>query len=214
MRYKIIKSPLNKKFYIWDDKEKKISSENGFDIILEIVQDKIAIVGRKSFYSSGYYYYSTYKYRLMDIKGRPISEKVFDFVYPYDSFIFCKYNRLPVNKLSYLDNYIWDNASGRYISKYPFYLYDSNNAIVEGEYWRECYKDGNVYQYIDTKGNVLKEVKVESNKSVEQVLFKSCKKDPDLVDVDVLACSIDKKMGAHKCIGKKDRRKILQYLRF
>lgn len=68
MRYKIIKSPLNKKFYIWDDEEKKISSENGFDIILEIIQDKIAIVGRKSFYSSGYYYYSTYKYKLVVCK--------------------------------------------------------------------------------------------------------------------------------------------------
>ena len=97
-------------------------------------------------------FYSTFRlYKLLvDVKGRPISEKVFDFVYPYDSFIFCKYNRLPVNKLSYLDNYIWDNASGRYTSKYPFYLYDSNNAIVEGEYWRESYKEGNLYQYIDT----------------------------------------------------------------
>ena len=43
MRYKVIKSPITKKYYIWDSEEKKMSSEIGFDIILEIVQDKIAI---------------------------------------------------------------------------------------------------------------------------------------------------------------------------
>ena len=75
MRYTIIKSPITKKYYIWDSEEKKMSSEEGFDIILEIVQDKIAIVGRATSYQSGYYYYSTYKYKLVDVKGRPISEK-------------------------------------------------------------------------------------------------------------------------------------------
>lgn len=194
MRYRIIKSPLIEKYYIWDEKEKKMSSEEGFDIILEIVQDKIAIVGRATSYKSGYYYYSTYKYKLVDVKGRPISEKEFDFVYPYDSFIFCKNNGLPINKLSYLDNYIWDNASGRYLSKYPFYLYDSKNAIVKGEYWHESYKGGYWYHYIDTKGNVLKEAKVESNESAERVLFEHDKQDfSNLVYIDVLARSVDKR---------------------
>lgn len=196
MRYRIIKSPLIEKYYIWDDEEKKMSSEEGFDIILEIVQDKIAIVGRATLYQSGYYYYSTYKYKLVDVKGRPISEKVFDYVYPYDSFIFCKNNGLPINKLSYLDNYIWDNASGRYLSKYPFYLYDSKNAIVEGEYWHESYKGGYLYQYIDSKGNVLKEAKVEEKKSVERALFGFDKQDTsNLVYIDVLADSVDKRWG-------------------
>ena len=106
MRYNIQKSPLIDKFYIWDTVEKKITTEIGFDIIIDIVADKIAIVGRATSYQSGIYYYSTYKYQLVDIKGRPISEKEFDFVYPYDSFIFCKNNGLPINILSYLDNYI------------------------------------------------------------------------------------------------------------
>lgn len=194
MRYKIIKSPLNKRFYIWDEEEKKISSENGFDIVLEIIQDKIAIVGRATLYQSGYYYYETYKYKLVDVKGRPVSEKEFDFVYPCDSYIFCKNNGLPINKLSYLDNYIWDNVSGRYLSKYPFYLYDSRNAIVKGEYWHESYKGGYWYHYIDTKGNVLKEAKVESKESAERVLFGHSKQDfSNLVYIDVLAESVDKR---------------------
>ena len=194
MRYTIIKSPITNKYYIWDNEEKKMSSEKGFDIILEIVQDKIAVVGRAASYQSGYYYYSKYKYQLVDVKGRAMSEKEFDFVYPHDSFIFCKNEGLPINKLSYLDNYIWDNDCGRYLSKYPFYSYDLKNAIVKGEYWHESYKGGYWYQYIDSKGNVLKEAKVESKESVGRVLFGFQKQDfSNLVYVDVLADNIDKR---------------------
>ncbi len=204
MRYTIIKSPITKKHYIWDSEEKKMSSENGFDIILEIVQDKIAIVGRADFYQSGYYYYSTYKYQLVDVKGRPISEREFDFVYPYDSFIICKNKGVPVNKLSYLDNYIWDNELGVYLSKYPFYMYDFKNAIVKGEYWYESYKGGYWYQYIDAKGNVLKEAKVESKESVERVLFGFRKQDfSNLVYIDVLADNVDKRWGRINELAKR-----------
>ncbi|MBR4380768.1 MAG: WG repeat-containing protein [Bacteroidaceae bacterium] len=196
MRYTVIKSPITKKYYICDSEEKKMSSEKGFDIILEIVQDKIAIVGRADIYQSGYYYYSTYKYQLVDVKGRPISEREFDFVYPYDSFIICKNKGVPVNKLSYLDDYIWDNELGVYLSKYPFYMYDFKNAIVKGEYWYESYKGGYWYQYIDAKGNVLKEAKVESKESVERVLFGFRKQDfSNLVYIDVLADNVDKRWG-------------------
>ena len=204
MRYTIIKSPITKKHYIWDSEEKKMSSEKGFDIILEIVQDKIAIVGRADFYQSGYYYYSTYKYQLVDVKGRPISEREFDFVYPYDSFIICKNKGVPVNKLSYLDNYIWDNELGVYLSKYPFYMYDFKNAIVKGEYWYESYKGGYWYQYIDAKGNVLKEAKVESKESVERVLFGFRKQDfSNLVYIDVLADNVDKRWGRINELAKR-----------
>ena len=194
MRYIPQKSPLIDKYYIWDTVEKKITTETGFDIIVDIVADKIAVVGRATSYQSGHYYYSTYKYQLVDVKGRPISEKEFDFVYPYDSFIYCKNKGLPINKLSYLDNYIWDNESGRYLSKYPFYYYNSKNAIVKGKYWHESFKKGYCYQYIDTKGNVLKEAKVESKDSVERVLLGFRMQDySNLVYIDVLADSIDKR---------------------
>lgn len=194
MRYIPQKSPLIDKYYIWDTVEKKITTETGFDIIVDIVADKIAVVGRATSYQSGHYYYSTYKYQLVDVKGRPISEKEFDFVYPYDSFIYCKNKGLPINKLSYLDNYIWDNESGRYLSKYPFYYYNSKNAIVKGKYWHESFKRGYCYQYIDTKGNVLKEAKVESKDSVERVLLRFRMQDySNLVYIDVLADSIDKR---------------------
>jgi len=194
MRYIPQKSPLIDKYYIWDTVEKKITTETGFDIIVDIVADKIAVVGRATSYQSGHYYYSTYKYQLVDVKGRPISEKEFDFVYPYDSFIYCKNKGLPINKLSYLDNYIWDNESGRYLSKYPFYYYNSKNAIVKGKYWHESFKRGYCYQYIDTKGNVLKEAKVESKDSVERVLLGFRMQDcSNLVYIDVLADSIDKR---------------------
>ena len=194
MRYIPQKSPLIDKYYIWDTVEKKITTETGFDIIVDIVADKIAVVGRATSYQSGHYYYSTYKYQLVDVKGRPISEKEFDFVYPYDSFIYCKNKGLPINKLSYLDNYIWDNESGRYLSKYPFYYHNSKNAIVKGKYWHESFKRGYCYQYIDTKGNVLKEAKVESKDSVERVLLGFRMQDcSNLVYIDVLADSIDKR---------------------
>ena len=194
MRYIPQKSPLIDKYYIWDTVEKRITTETGFDIIVDIVADKIAVVGRATSYQSGHYYYSTYKYQLVDVKGRPISEKEFDFVYPYDSFIYCKNKGLPINKLSYLDNYIWDNESGRYLSKYPFYYYNSKNAIVKGKYWHESFKRGYCYQYIDTKGNVLKEAKVESKDSVERVLLGCRMQDcSNLVYIDVLADSIDKR---------------------
>lgn len=194
MRYIAQKSPLIDKYYIWDTVEKKITTETGFDIIADIVADKIAVVGRAASYQSGCYYYSAYKYRLVDVNGRNVSEKEFDFVYPYDSFIYCKNKGLPINKLSYLDNYIWDNNCGRYLSKYPFYFYDLENAIVKGEYWHESYKGGYWYQYIDTEGNVLKEAKVESKESVERVLFGFRKQDySNLVYIDVLADSVEKR---------------------
>ena len=194
MRYTIIKSPIINKYYIWDSEEKRVSFEKGFDIILEIVHDKIAIVGRATSYKSGYYFYSTYKYQLVDVKGRTISDKEFDYVYPYDTFIFCKEPYLPINKLSYLDNYIWENECGCYLSKNPFYSYDKKNAIVRGDYWVEHYKFGFLYQYIDTKGNVLKEVKVEKRKSVEETLFENRKIDySNCVDIDVLGYIKDKK---------------------
>ena len=196
MRYIPQKSPLIDKYYIWDTVEKKITTETGFDIIVDIVADKIAVVGRATSYQSGHYYYSTYKYQLVDVKGRPISEKEFDFVYPYDTFIYCKNKGLPINKLSYLDNYIWDNDSGRYLSKHPFYFYDSINAIVKGEHWYESFKGGYWYQYIDTQGNVLKEAKVESKESVERTLFGFRMPDySNLVYLDVIGDSVDKRWG-------------------
>lgn len=196
MRYTVIKSPITKKYYIWDNKEKKMSFEKGFDIILEIVEDKIAVVGRATSYKSGYNFYSTYKYQLVDVKGRTLSEEEFDLVYPYDNYIFCKKEDLPINKLSYLDNYIWDNECGRYLSKYPFYSYDLKNAIVKGEYWYEPRKIGNWYQYIDSKGRVLKEAKVELEESVERVLFGFQEQDySNLVYIDILAGSVDEKWG-------------------
>lgn len=194
MRYIPQKSPLIDKYYILDTVEKKFTTENGYDIIVDIVADKIAVVGRATSYQSGNYYYSTYKYQLVDVNGRPILDKEFDFVYPYDSFIYCKNSGLPINKLSYLDNYIWDNDSGRYLSKYPFYLYDLRNAIVKGEHWHDFYKGGYCYQYIDSKGNVLKEVKVESKESVKRAIFGFSKQDfSNLVYIDILADSIDKR---------------------
>ena len=215
MRYIPLKSPLIDKYYIWDTVEKKITTETGFDIIVDIVADKIAVVGRKTSYQSGNYYYSTYKYQLVDVKGRPISDKEFDFVYPYDSYIFCKNNGLPINKLSYLDNYIWDNDSGRYLSKYPFYLYDLKNAIVKGEYWHESYKGGYWYQYIDTKGNVLKEAKVASKESVERVLFGFRKQDhSNLVYLDVLADSVERKWGRINELAKRTDNKYFNLCDF
>ena len=46
MRYIPQKSPLIDKYYIWDTVEKKITTETGFDIIVDIVADKIAVVGK------------------------------------------------------------------------------------------------------------------------------------------------------------------------
>lgn len=204
MRYNIIKSPLIEKFFIWDNEEKKISSEKGFDIILDIVQDKIAIVGRKYSYQSGYYYYLSYKYKLVDVNGRSISEKEFDFIYPYDSFILCKNYGLAINKLSYLDNFIWDNESGCYMSKYPFYSYNQKNAIVRGDYWYESYKSGYWYQYIDTKGKVLKKAKVESKENIERALFGFHKQDySNLVYIDVLADYVDRRWERINKIAKR-----------
>jgi hypothetical protein len=195
--------------------EKKITTENGYDIIIDIVADKIAIVGRATSYQSGYYYYSTYKYQLVDVKGRPISDKEFDFVYPCDSFIFCKNSGLPINKLSYLDNYIWDNDSGRYLSEHPFYFYDSKNAIIKGEYWQESFKRGYWYQYIDTKGNVLKEAKVESKESVERVLFGFRKQDfSNLIYIDVLADNVDKRWGRINELAKRTDEKYFNICDF
>lgn len=204
MRYIPQKSPLIDKYYIWDTVEKKITTEKGFDIIVDIVADKIAVVGRTTSYQSGNYYYSTYKYQLVDVNGMPVSDKEFDFVYPYDSFIFCKNSGQPINKLSYLDNYIWDNDRGRYLSKYPFYFYDLKTAIVKGDYWRESNKGGYWYQYIDTKGNVLKEAKVESKESVERALFEFRMPDySNLVYIDVLADSVDKRWGRINELAKR-----------
>lgn len=215
MRYIPQKSPLINKYYIWDTVEKKNTTETGFDIILEIVHDKIAVVGRATSYRSGYHLYSTYKYSLVDVKGRPVSEKEFDFVYPNDSFIFCKNGGLPINKLSYLDDYIWDNESGRYLSKYPIYSYDSKNAILKGDYWRESYKSGYMYQYIDTKGNVLKEAKVESKESVERVFFGFRKQDfSNLVYIDVLADNVDKRWGRINELAKRTDEKYFNICDF
>lgn len=194
MRYIPQKSPLIDKYYIWDTVEKKITTEEGYDIIIDIVADKIAIVGRATSYQSGFYYYSTYKYKLVDVKGNPISDKEFDFVYPSDSFIYCKNGDLPINKLSYLGNYMWDYDGGRYLSKYPFYFYNLNNAIVQGEFWYESYKLGYLYQYIDTKGKVLKEAKVGIKESVYQAFFESSEPNfSNQIYLDVLAESVDRK---------------------
>ena len=215
MRYIPQKSPLIDKYYIWDTVEKKITTENGYDIIIDIVADKIAVVGRATSYQSGFYFYSTYKYQLVDVKGRPISDREFDFVYPCDSFIFCKNSGLPINKLSYLDNYIWDNDSGRYLSEHPFYFYDSKNAIIKGEYWQESFKRGYWYQYIDTKGNVLKEAKVESKESVERVLFGFRKQDfSDLIYIDVLADNVDKRWGRINELAKRTDEKYFNICDF
>ncbi len=194
MRYSIIKSPIIDKYFIWDKEEKKISSEKAYDIILEIVQDKIAIVGRKTSYRSGCYYYLTYVYSLVDVTGRPISEKTFDFVYPNDYFIFCKNGKLPINKLTYLDKYIWENESGHYLSEFPFYSYGQQNAIIAGEPSKERWRNTRCYKYIDTRGEVLKEAEVNPYSSVERALFGFPKYDlSNRVYIDVFGSTEDKK---------------------
>ncbi len=194
MRYSIIKSPIIDKYYIWDKEEKKISSEKGFDIILEIVQDKIAIVGRETSYRSGYYYYLKYVYSLVDVTGRPISEKTFDFVYPNDYFIFCKKGKLPINKLSYLDKYIWENESGHYLSEYPFYSCGQKNAIIEVGPSKELWRNTRWYKYIGTGGEVQKEAEVATYNSVELALFGFPKHEvSNRVYIDVFGCCEDKK---------------------
>ena len=50
---------------------------------------------------------------------------------------------------------------------------------------------------------MLKEAKIESNKSVEQVLLKSSKQDSNLVYIDVLACSINKKWDRINGLAKR-----------
>lgn len=203
-RYSIQKSPLNKKFYIWDSQEKKFATNEGYDIIIEIVSDKYAIVGTAEYYQVGYRYYKTYNYQLIDVNGRLVFDNVFEFVYPCDSFVYCKFKGMPINQLSYLGNYIWNHKHGQHFNREPYYYCDDEKAIIKCDYWHERYESGFIYKQIDTQGNILREEKVRKKDSVEKIFGGTAKYDySNLVYIDVLAESIDKKWGRINEIAKR-----------
>jgi len=161
MRYIIHKSPVNEKFYIWDTKEKILTTETGYDIILDIISDKYAVIGKSVFYYIDDRKYKSYSYQLIDISGRVVFNTLFEYVYPTDTIIYCKLDGLPINELSYLGNYQWKTNKGVYNSKNPFLYYNSKIAIIKGECAHKRI-DGRMqlactYRMIDNEGRILKE---------------------------------------------------------
>ncbi len=198
MRFNIRKSPLIDKYYIWDSEQKKFTTETGFDFIVDIVSDKYVIVGNSYCYNVDYRYYKTYKYQLLDVKGRPVFDEEFDFVYPTDEVVYCKLSNMPINKRSYLGNYIWNHKHGQSLSKDPFYYCGDETAIIRCEYWQERndfgFSRGYVYKMIDFNGHIIREEKVNEKESVIKVFGDAHKnKFSDLVYIDIMDVSVDKK---------------------
>ena len=200
MRYKIQKSPLIEKFYLWDTVEKKLTTETGYDIIIEIVEDRYAIVGYRRNYKVDYHYYCTYDYKLIDVNGREVFNEEFEFVYPTDSYVFCKIKNLPVNKLTYLGNYVWNQKDKNIRTKYPYFYIDDEKAIVKGEYWEDRAdpifpKFGYMYQLLNKRGEVLQEEKIENKEYISKILQKFSKshQQPNYVYIDFLADNLDEK---------------------
>lgn len=200
MRYIIQKSPLIEKFYILDTVDKKLTTETGYDIIVSIVEDKYAIVGYRRSYNVDYHYYNTYDYKLIDVNGREVFNEEFEFVYPTDSYVFCKIKNLPVNKLTYLGNYLWNQKDRIIKNKYPYFYIDDEKAIVKGEYWEDRTdpifpKFGHIYQLLNNKGDVLQDDKIECKERVSKILQRYSKspQQPNYVYIDFLADRLDKK---------------------
>ena len=200
MRYIIQKSPIIEKFFIWDTVEKRITTETGYDIIVDIVEDKYAIVGYKRSYNVDYHYYSTYDYKLIDVNGREVFNEEFEFVYPTDSAVYCKFRNLPVNKLTYMGNYVWNQKDNIIKTKYPFFYIDDEKAIVKGEYWEDRTdpifpKFGHMYQLLNKRGEVLHEEKIDSKERISKILQKFSKshQQPNYVYIDFMADSFDEK---------------------
>lgn len=200
MRYKIQKSPLIEKFYIWDTVEKKLTTETGYDIIIEIVEDRYAIVGYRRNYKVDYHYYCTYDYKLIDVNGREVFNEEFEFVYPTDSVVYCKFENLPVNELTYLGNYVWNKRDKIIKTKYPLFYIDDEKAIVKGEYWEDRTDPifpqfGYIYQLLNKRGEVLQEEKIESKERISKInhRFPKSHQQPNYVYIDFLADSLDEK---------------------
>lgn len=200
MRYIIQKSPIIEKFFIWDTVEKRLTTETGYDIIVDIVEDKYAIVGFRKSYKIDFYYYKTYDYKLVDVNGREVFNEEFEFVYPTDSVIYCKLGNLPVNKLTYLGNYVWNQKDKIIKTKYPYFYIDDEKAIVKGEYWEDRTapifpKFGYMYQLLNKRGDVLHEEKIDNKEHINKILQRFQKTDlkPKYVYIDFLADSLDEK---------------------
>lgn len=200
MRYTIQKSPIIEKFYIWDTVEKRFTTETGYDIIVDIIEDKYAIVGYRRSYKVDYYYYKTYDYKLIDVNGREVFNEEFEFVYPTDSIVYCKNVNLPVNKLTYMGNYMWNQKDKTIKSKYPLCYIDDEKAVVKGEYWEERTdpifpKFGHIYQLLNIRGEVLHEEKIENKERITKILQRFLKSytQPNYVYIDFLADSLDEK---------------------
>lgn len=200
MRYIIQKSPLTEKFYIWDTVEKRLTTETGYDIIIEIVEDRYVIVGHRKSYKVDYHYYNTYDYRLIDVNGNVVLNEEFEFVYPTDSVVYCKFENLPVNELTYLGNYVWNQRDKIIKTKYPYFYIDDEKAIVKGEYWEDRTapifpKFGYMYQLLNKRGEVLQEEKIESKERLSKILqkFSISHQQPNYVYIDFLEDSLDEK---------------------
>lgn len=200
MRYIIQKSPIIEKFYIWDTVEKRLTTETGYDIIIEIVEERYAIVGYRRNYKVDYHYYNTYDYKLIDVNGREVFNEEFEFVYPTDSIVYCKFGNLPVNKLTYLGNYVWNQKGKNIKARYPYFYIDDEKAIVKGEYWEDRTdpifpKFGYMYQLLNKRGEVLQEEKIESKERISKIFqrFPKSHQQPNYVYIDFMADSFDEK---------------------
>lgn len=198
MRYVILKNNTTNKYFIWDSVKKQQTTDVEYEIIVDIVLDKYAIVGRSYDYFSFGYNYKSYIYGLVDIEGSIILDIKYEFVYPTDSIIYCRIDGGPVNRLTYQGDYEWINKHGICYSKYPFSYIGEEKALIKvKEIIDMGYKTGSIYRSIDYNGNTLQEKEIENSQElyVLSTFFppKYTINNDEVVYLPFLASNVDKK---------------------
>lgn len=157
MRYTIIQN--QDCYQIYDNVNRKCVTEKCYPIIIDIIEDKYAIVGESSWYWKGSSKYRRYLYGLIDMEGNVVVDIYYQYIYPQDDYIYCKLDNTPLNILSFSGNYLWYNDIKCVESKYPFVYMNSKWAVI-----RLFEIDGNItrryLRAIDYNGNTIKEKEV------------------------------------------------------
>jgi hypothetical protein len=145
-KYSICKSPITNKFGVTNSEGQSIIPFI-YDIILDIIDDKYFIVGKKVLQPSRHEYIHTHQYGLIDINSNIIIDIKNYVLYIKGDVLYIGEDwDEPLNKKTLLGQYIWENKLGTLYLNYTI-LYQTDSSAI--------YKDQEGYKKIDCYGNIL-----------------------------------------------------------
>ena len=157
MAYKIIKNEKSGKYNIIDSRLNKYILPEEFDIILDVINDTYALIGKESFYRCGKYIYDTYYYGLLPLNNTEGFSIDYSCIYFHNNRFYCLQDGFPLCEITQLKQFVWHNSKGTlYLNQHLLYSDGDYAVIAYPERTTNDFKRKRLFQKIDFYGNFIK----------------------------------------------------------